>query len=50
MPGIVYDTLGYVRTAKRLRELANREKATIWFGHGKAQFATLMKSHQGFYD
>lgn len=50
MPGIVYDSVGYVSTIERIREFAKRKKAQIWFGHDREQFATLRKSPTGYYE
>jgi len=50
LPGIVLDTVGYRKTAVRLKQIADREHATIWFGHDKAQFSMLTKSDVGHYE
>jgi hypothetical protein len=49
-PGILYDSLGYVRTVERIRRLAEATKSQVWFGHDAEQFATLIKSTEGYYE
>ncbi|MGR7911430.1 AhlS family quorum-quenching N-acyl homoserine lactonase [Lysinibacillus capsici] len=49
-PGILYDSIGYLATVERIRKLAEERKATIWFGHDKSQFKTLVKSTDGYYE
>lgn len=48
--GILYDSLGYVRTVERIRRLAGATKSQVWFGHDAEQFATLIKSTEGYYE
>lgn len=50
VPGILYDSLGYKRTAKYILDYAKRTNSKILFGHDMEQFNTLKKSHEGFYD
>lgn len=50
MPGIVYDTIGYARTAKVIEKYSNRHNCKILFGHDSRQFATLKKSPDYYYD
>lgn len=50
MPGICHDTLGYRRTALRIRQLALETRSRVLFGHDSEQFATLIKSTDGYYD
>lgn len=44
MPGECVDSVGLRRTVERIRNLAHRHKAQVWFGHDPEQFATLWKS------
>jgi len=48
--GILYDSLGYLRTVERIRRLAGATKSQVWFGHDAEQFATLIKSTEGYYE
>jgi N-acyl homoserine lactone hydrolase len=48
-PGVVYDTVGWKRTATRIRRLAEELGAQVWFGHDAKQFGTLIKATQGCY-
>lgn len=50
VPGILYDSLGYKKTAKRILEYAKKTNAKILFGHDMEQFKSLKKSEEGFYD
>lgn len=49
-PGIIHDSLGFVRTAKFLGNYAKKHNATILFGHDMAQFNTLKKAPAEYYD
>lgn len=49
VPGIIHDSLGYVRTAKFLGAYAKKHDATILFGHDMEQFRTLRKAPE-YYD
>jgi N-acyl homoserine lactone hydrolase len=50
MPGILYDSVGYVSTIERIREIAKEKNAAVWFGHDKDQFESLIKSPDGYYE
>lgn len=50
VPGILYDSLGYKRTAKYILDYAKKTNSKILFGHDMQQFRTLRKSHEGYYD
>ena len=49
-PGIIYDSLGFVKSVEKVRQIAAEKNATIWFGHDDEQFATLIKSNEGYYE
>lgn len=49
-PTIVYDTLGYNRTAEFILEYAEKHNAQLLFGHDIAQFRTLTLSDDGYYE
>lgn len=44
LPGECTDSVGLRSTVERIRHLAHRHKAQVWFGHDAEQFATLAKS------
>jgi glyoxylase-like metal-dependent hydrolase (beta-lactamase superfamily II) len=44
LPGLVYDSIGYVNTAEFIRKFAAENNAAIIYGHDKKQFATLRKA------
>ena len=48
--GVVYDTVGWRRTAKRIKKLAIETGAQVWFGHDLNQFKSIIKSTEGYYD
>lgn len=50
LPGITYDSLGYVKAVEKVRKLATENNAQIWFGHDAEQFDSLIKSDNGYYD
>ena len=50
VPGILYDSLGYKRTAKYILDYARETGSKILYGHDMAQFKTLVKSHEGCYE
>jgi len=50
VPGILYDSLGYKRTAKYLVQYAAKNNCRILFGHDIKQFRSLIKAPDGFYD
>jgi glyoxylase-like metal-dependent hydrolase (beta-lactamase superfamily II) len=52
LPGIAYDSLGIMRTVKRIQALAGDSGAAVWFGHDIEQFNSMRKatSGDGFYE
>jgi N-acyl homoserine lactone hydrolase len=48
--GFPYDSIGYLKTVERIRRLADRCGAQVWFSHDMEQFATLTKSDSGYYE
>lgn len=42
--GVLVDSVGYIRTAERIRALAERDGLDVWFGHDPVQFAQLPKA------
>jgi glyoxylase-like metal-dependent hydrolase (beta-lactamase superfamily II) len=48
--GISYDSVGAARTVQRIRLLARETGYGVWFGHDAAQFASLRRSTQGYYE
>ena len=49
-PGVIFDTVGWRKSTKRLKHIAEQCDAQVWFGHDGEQFATLVKSPDGYYD
>jgi glyoxylase-like metal-dependent hydrolase (beta-lactamase superfamily II) len=47
-PGIIYDSLGWTKTAEKIRAIAKEKDAQIWFGHDEDQLKTLKKSTEGY--
>lgn len=50
VPGILYDSLGYKRTAAYIIKYAEETNSRIFYGHDIAQFRTLKKAPDGYYD
>jgi N-acyl homoserine lactone hydrolase len=50
LPGILYDSLGYVSTAKFISQYAEKKNAIVLYGHDKEQFASLITSTEGCYE
>lgn len=50
LPGIVYDTVGYVRTARTIEKYCKEHNCRILFGHDMEQFSTLRKAPLEYYD
>ncbi|WP_047151797.1 AhlS family quorum-quenching N-acyl homoserine lactonase [Aneurinibacillus tyrosinisolvens] len=50
IPGIIYDSVGFVNTVNRIREYAARTKSQVWFGHDSDQFSKFIKSTEGYYE
>ncbi len=50
LPGIIQDPEGYKRTLDLIEQISSRYNADIWCGHDLAQFNTLIKSDQGYYE
>jgi glyoxylase-like metal-dependent hydrolase (beta-lactamase superfamily II) len=49
-PGLAYDTRGYEKTIRRIREIARRTNAQVWPSHDLAYYQKLKKSDEGYYD
>ena len=50
LPGIVWDSLGYRKTAKFIQTYAKNHNAKIIYGHNIEQVKNLIKSTEGYYD
>jgi glyoxylase-like metal-dependent hydrolase (beta-lactamase superfamily II) len=49
IPGLIFDSPGYVKSANFIAEYAKNTDAKIIFGHDMRQFATLKKAPE-YYD
>lgn len=49
IPSAGYDSIGFVRTIRRIRDLAEANKATVWCGHDRVQYQALLKHNQGVF-
>ncbi|RKD76057.1 metallo-beta-lactamase superfamily protein [Sinobaca qinghaiensis] len=49
-PGIIYDSVGFVRTVEKIKKLADETGSQIWYGHDSAQFKQFRKSTEGYYE
>ncbi len=50
IPGIIYDSVGYLNAVERIKKYAERTNSQVWFGHDAAQFREFIKSTEGFYE
>ena len=50
LPGFVYDSIGYLKTARFITQFAKEHDAMIVYGHNRDQFTGLVKSTEGFYE
>jgi N-acyl homoserine lactone hydrolase len=50
IPGIIYDSVGYINTVERIKEYAARTNSQVWFGHDADQFSKFIKSTEGYYE
>jgi len=50
LPGIIRDPEGYKKTLNLILKIAKEYDAQLWFGHDMAQFNTLIKSDEGYYE
>lgn len=50
LPGIIYDSIGYVRTVQRIKDYAEQTNSQVWFGHDQKQFDSFIKSTEGYYE
>ena len=49
-PGVCYDSVGWIRSAKRIKRIAHQNNAQVWFGHDGRQFASLKTRIGEYYD
>ncbi|MFM1650935.1 N-acyl homoserine lactonase family protein [Brevibacillus sp. B_LB10_24] len=50
IPGIIYDSIGFVNTVERIKAYAARTNSQVWFGHDGEQFQQFIKSTEGYYE
>ncbi|WP_017798026.1 AhlS family quorum-quenching N-acyl homoserine lactonase [Oceanobacillus kimchii] len=50
MPGIIYDSIGYLNAVEKIKKYAERTDSQVWFGHDSEQFRKFIKSTEGFYE
>ena len=49
-PGVIYDTLGWQRSLRRIKYIAKKKKAQVWFGHDRRQFDQLKLAPEFYYE
>ena len=49
-PAMVYDSLGYAATVKRIFRYAAAHNARVVYGHDTAQVDEMVNAHRGYYD
>lgn len=50
MPGIIYDSIGYLNAVEKIKKYAERTNSQVWFGHDSEQFRNFIKSTEEFYE
>lgn len=50
IPGIIYDSIGFINTVEKIRKYAERTNSQVWFGHDLKQFNSFIKSTEGHYE
>jgi len=50
LPGIIYDSIGYVKAVEKIKKYAERTNSQVWYGHDAEQFKTFIKSTEGYYE
>lgn len=50
IPGIIYDSLGYLSAVEKIKKYAERTNSQVWYGHDSKQFRNFIKSTEGFYE
>ena len=50
IPGIIYDSLGYLSAVDKIKKYAERTNSQVWYGHDSKQFRNFIKSTEGFYE
>ena len=49
LPGFIVDEEGFIRSVKRLKDLAEEYNAEIWYGHDMKQFEGMVLMDDGYY-
>lgn len=50
IPGIIYDSLGYVKAVEKIKKIQKETNSQVWFGHDPVQFNEFIKSTKGYYE
>lgn len=50
VPGIIYDSVGFVKTAQYILDYAKKNNCKLLYGHDIEQFKTLKKAPDEYYD
>jgi N-acyl homoserine lactone hydrolase len=50
IPGIIYDSIGYLSAVEKIKKYAARTNSQVWYGHDSKQFRSFIKSTEGFYE
>ncbi|MGR9047601.1 AhlS family quorum-quenching N-acyl homoserine lactonase [Halobacillus faecis] len=50
LPGIIYDSVGYMEAVEKIKKYAEKTNSQVWFGHDSKQFRSFVKSTEGFYE
>ncbi|MBA4601507.1 AhlS family quorum-quenching N-acyl homoserine lactonase [Thermoactinomyces mirandus] len=50
LPGIICDSVGYVKAVEYIKKYTARYNAQVWYGHDPEQFKNRIKSTKGYYE
>lgn len=50
LPGVVLDSIGWTKSCRRIKRIAEQTNAQVWFGHDMEQFKTLKTAPDFYYD
>lgn len=50
IPGILYDSIGYVNAVKKIKKIAAETGSKVFYGHDAEQFQHFIKSTEGYYE
>lgn len=49
-PGLIFDSIGYMKSVEKIKRLQKQTNSQVWFGHDAKQFKGFIKSTEGYYE